>query len=374
MATLGPKYLASVLNAAEAPCVSIYQPSHRMHPENAQDPIRFKNLVKQVEESLARAYAARDTRRLVERLHELQQNSQFWNYTLDGVAVLASEARFDVFTVPRRFPELAVVADSFHVKPLLRYVQSADRFRVLAVSREKAALFEGNRYNLEPYSGDGFPVTLTELLGELKTEPHHGIHSGGVGSPVVHHGQGSRKDELDVDTERFFRGVAARLPANGGPVVLAALAEHHSPFRSVCRHPDLLPEGVIGDPFALDRAELLRRAWAVVEPAYVERLRQLSEDFGTASARGLGTGDLSDAARAAVAGRVGRLLIDADKVQPGRIDPLTGAVQPADLNDPQTDDQLDDLAELVLKMGGEVVVVPADRMPTQTGLAAIFRY
>ncbi len=46
----------------------------------------------------------------------------------------------------------------------------------------------------------------------------------------------------------------------------------------------------------------------------------------------------------------------------------------ADLNDTDVDDVLDDLAEVVLGAGGEVVVVPTDRMPTPTGLAAIYRY
>jgi hypothetical protein len=35
---------------------------------------------------------------------------------------------------------------------------------------------------------------------------------------------------------------------------------------------------------------------------------------------------------------------------------------------------LDDLAELVLAKGGEVVVVPTERMPAESGLAAIFRF
>ena len=35
---------------------------------------------------------------------------------------------------------------------------------------------------------------------------------------------------------------------------------------------------------------------------------------------------------------------------------------------------LDDLAEQVLKMGGNVVMAPAERMPSTAGLAAIYRY
>jgi hypothetical protein len=44
------------------------------------------------------------------------------------------------------------------------------------------------------------------------------------------------------------------------------------------------------------------------------------------------------------------------------------------LKDPQVDDLLDDLAELVLSKGGQVVVVPTVDMPTTAGVAAIFRF
>ena len=40
---------------------------------------------------------------------------------------------------------VAIVADSFHTKPLMRIVQSADRYQILALSRDSARLFEGNR-------------------------------------------------------------------------------------------------------------------------------------------------------------------------------------------------------------------------------------
>jgi hypothetical protein len=43
-------------------------------------------------------------------------------------------------------------------------------------------------------------------------------------------------------------------------------------------------------------------------------------------------------------------------------------------DDPNAGDILDDLAERVLKTGGQVIVAPKGSMPTATGLAAIFRY
>ncbi|RPH67165.1 MAG: hypothetical protein EHM83_02175 [Burkholderiales bacterium] len=57
---------------------------------------------------------------------------------------------------------------------------------------------------------------------------------------------------------------------------------------------------------------------------------------------------------------------------PGRLDAASGTVHAAELKDP--DDLLDDLAGQVLRTGGEVVVAPAERMPSTTGLAAIYRH
>jgi hypothetical protein len=67
-------------------------------------------------------------------------------------------------------------------------------------------------------------------------------------------------------------------------------------------------------------------------------------------------------------------LIEADRVLPGRINAATGDVDPDNVSDPQVEDLLDGLGELILKKGGHVVIVPTQHMPTKTGAAGIFRY
>jgi hypothetical protein len=66
--------------------------------------------------------------------------------------------------------------------------------------------------------------------------------------------------------------------------------------------------------------------------------------------------------------------VEADRQVPGHVDPLNGRIEFGNLSHPQVDDLIDDLAELVLNKGGQVVVAPAERMPTDTGAAAIYRY
>jgi hypothetical protein len=41
--------LQELLAVTDAPCLSLYMPTHRTHPENLQDPVRFKNLMKELE-------------------------------------------------------------------------------------------------------------------------------------------------------------------------------------------------------------------------------------------------------------------------------------------------------------------------------------
>lgn len=38
--------------------VSLYMPTHRVHPENLQDPLRFKELVKKIDQGLQSTFSA----------------------------------------------------------------------------------------------------------------------------------------------------------------------------------------------------------------------------------------------------------------------------------------------------------------------------
>lgn len=368
----------NLLMPQDPPCISLYMPTHRAHPENKQDPIRYRNLLRDLENSLRTKYPTREVRPLLEPYLALARDDLFWNYRTDGLAILSSRDRFQIFELQRPVPERAIAADSFHTKPLLRILQSADRFQILCLTRETVKLYEGNRDAIDPVDLRNVPATLTEALGEVKTQQRHVARSISP-EAAYYHGVGSRKDEIETDMLKFFRVVDRAILENHSkpsklPLILAALAEYHTPFRSVSHNPHLLPEGIAVNPQALSDDELRRLAWEKMEPIYLGRLAKMVEDFHTARSRLQGSDDLSDIARATVQGRVGFLLVEADRVVPGKVDANTGQLQSAELADPEVDDVLDDLAELTLRNGGEVVVVPKERMPTTSGAAAVFRY
>jgi hypothetical protein len=375
--------LAELTSGHQTPCLSLYQPTHRRHPENQQDPIRFRNLMKELDVSLRQKYPAVETRLLLEPFEALADDHDFWKQTLDGLAALGGPSYFQLFQLQRPVAELAVVADSFHTKPLRRFLQSVDRYQVLGLSRHKIQLFEGNRDVLDEVDlAAGVPRTITEALGEELTEPSQTVASyGGVGGThtPMRHGDGGKTAQVDIDADRFFRAIDRAVlehhsRPSGLPLLLAALPEHHHRFHQVSHNPFLMAEGLTINPDALPIDELRKSAWQVFEPQYQARLATLADEFAVAKSKGLGSEDLAQVAQAAAAGRVATLLIEADRQIAGRLDGATGRVMVAELSNPQVDDLLDDLGELVGKMGGRVLVLPAERMPGLTGLAATYRY
>ena len=376
-------FAVGTLTACAPPCLSLYQPTHRHHPENAQDPIRFRNLVKTLETSLLQRVSAGEAEAMLAPFVALAGDHDFWTHSRDGLAVLGGKDTFQVFKLQRPVAELAVVADTFHMKPLLRLRQSADRYQVLGISRLHMRLFEGNQYGLDEIEPNALvPRTMTDALGELVTESQQTVGSyGGVGGSHtgMHHGHIDKVEEKDLDAERFFRAVDRAVTEHhskpsGLPLILATLPAHRRMFHELSHNMLLVAQDIDVNPDAISLDELRERAWQVIEPLYFARLDVTIEEFGAARAREMGNDDLSAVAAAVVAGRVATLMVEAERVIPGRINAETGEVMMADLSLPDVDDLLDDLTEMTAKMGGKVVVVPADRMPTTTGIAASYRY
>ncbi len=140
------------------------------------------------------------------------------------------------------------------------------------------------------------------------------------------------------------------------------------------KNPYLLSEGIQINPEGLTSDELRVEAWKHIEPLYLARLDTLIKEFHEAQSKEMATDQLKDIGHAAVSGRISTLLIDANCQIPGTINHESGDIKMDELLNPEVDDVLDDLGELVLKTKGEVIIVPGEKMPTKTGAIAIYRY
>jgi len=375
--------LAELTAPHQPPCLSLYQPTHRHSPDNQQDLIRFRNLVKILETSLRQRYPEPETRHILEPFEALALDHEFWNQTLDGLVILSGAGVFRVFRLRRPVAELAVIGNRFHVKPLRRFLQHVGRYQILGLSLTKIKLFEGDLGTLEEIEPTkGVPRTISDALGAELTDPHQTVASyGGVGggNGAARHGHGGKKDEADKDAQRFFRAVDRAVlehhsRPSGLPLILAALPEHHHLFRSVSHNTFLMKDGLDLNPFALTTSEIRERARAILEPQYQSWLTTLIDEYMEAQSRGISSDDLGEVFKGAADGRLSKLMIASTLEIAGRIVGDRGNYELEDGSKAGANDLLEDLGELVDRMGGQVLVMPADQVPGKMGLAATFRY
>ncbi len=111
----------------------------------------------------------------------------------------------------------------------------------------------------------------------------------------------------------------------------------------------------------------------IIEPIYQEKIKDLIDSFETAKANLLGSDDLVKVTKAVFENRVKIIFVEADKIIPGKIND-SGEILVGQIQDVDFDDLLDDIAELVLKNRGEVVILSKEQIPGDTGVAAIYRY
>jgi len=380
MQLLSKEFIQELQTIDQEPCLSLYMPTHRSHPEKQQDPIRYKNLLKELEESLLQKYSASEVKKYMEPMEALMNDDNLWNHTSNGLAIFSATGFIKVVGLPVSVDELAMVADSFHTKPLRQYLQSTDRYHILGLSLKEIRLFEGNRHTLVEVELNAFTPNLdADAAGEELTNSLS-IGDSGAENSNMHNDAGNKKDEEEKDAEQFFRTVANVIyerysKPTGWPLILAALPDHHSLFQKVNKNPLLLSKSIAINPTSVSTDKLVNLAWEIMEPEYLQKLDSFVSRFEQARANGKGSDEIKEVATAAVEGRVDTLLIEADRMIAIRITNLvTGNTQKKDLSNPKVDDLLDDMGELVIKMGGQVMVLPTEKMPSETGLAAIFRY
>lgn len=379
---LVPEMMPELLNLKGDTFISLYMPTFKSHPENQQDPGKFKQLVKELEESLLLKHSTSEVTELLEPFHKLAEDFDFWQHTEEGLAVLRTKDFFKVIGLQTSVDKLVVVADSFHTKPLRKYLQTLERYQILGLSLNDVHFYEGNRHSLvEVELVPGVPKTIEDALGDQLTQKYLTISSGGSGADGtgIHHGHGSKSDEVEKDAERFFTVVSKAVAEyysepSGLPLILAALPEHHNLFQKVSNNSHLLPHGIMINPKSVSIEKLKKLSWEIIESEYFAELEKLGEQFNQAKANGFGSDTLEEIGVAAAQGRVDTLILESDRIISGRINRETGTIEAADLNHPEVDDLLDDIGELVSQKGGKVVVVPVEKMATFTGIAAIFRY
>lgn len=366
-------------------CVSVYLPTHRSGSEIQQDPIRFKNLLRQAEERLANGDLRRPkAQAILKPAHRLLDDGAFWRHQSDGLAVFASPETFRCYRLPYAFSELVVVTERFHVKPLLTLLSGDGRFYILAISQKRVRLLMGTRHSVFELNIDSLPKSLADALGAEEREKQLQFHVAGPGGTPIFHGHAGGGTDESVhkkDLLRYFKQIDKALKEFLGveraPLVLAGVDYLHPIYREANTTAELVGEGIVGNPDGLSRSELHARAWVILEPYFAQAQEGSAKKFLGLEATDRASPDLKQILPAAHHGRVESLFVAVGVQQWGRYDSSSGDVELHGDYAPGDQDMLDLAAVETLAHAGDVYAVKPDKIPGSGGggpVAALFRY
>jgi len=358
--------------------VSIFLPTHEMRPETKQDPIRLSNQLREVSDILGCHMRQPDVDAFLAPARELLENELFWLHQKRGLALFLSDQGMRTYRVAADLPEKIVVADRFHVKPLLPLLAGNERFYVLALSQNRVRLFEASRDGVGEMDLHDIPESLRDAVGydweQKSLQFHTGTPGGGGRRAAMFHGQGAGEDDSKDEIEKFFRrvdaGVSELLNGRRGPLVLAAVEYLMPIYRSVSRYPHVLDHGVAGNPDELRPEEIRDRAWKIVEPVFAATREKAESRYRE---RG-GAQDVAAIVPAAFSGRVETLFVARDVECWGRFDSETHQVELHGSRQANDDDLFDVAAAEALMRDAEVYVVERQHVPGDNGIAACYRY
>ncbi len=365
----------------QAPLISIYQETSRHLTDNKRDALVFKNLVKEVESSLTKKYSDKEIKPLMEMFDAIENESTFWSHAYDSIALFASLDDCIIYTLKSPTRTFTVVADSFHIKPLIQYFQIMQTYQILDLDAQSFQIFEGNPYHIEKLVlNDDIPTTKDQILGTELTDSYqtHGTY-GGASGKATFHGHGGKKAEEEIDLERFFRRIDKIVnekisKSSKLPLILLSPSEYHSLFQEVSDNLFLEEESISGSFETFDKEELEKHLEEFATITFNKLKEKLMDQYHELRASEKSSDQLFEIISAAIDGRIEVLFIETDKIISGKIDRVTKKIMTEPFSNPEYDDILDDLAQLALEKGGQVYVLDKEEMPTESGVAAIYRY
>ncbi|MGI0485072.1 hypothetical protein ACN4EK_06520 [Pantanalinema rosaneae CENA516] len=387
MSLLSVDELKTLAEVVSGTTVSLYIPTYRAGTETQQNPIRFKNLIKQVEAELAAHNLSQaEITKLLQPALELD-HYDFWQHQNEGLAIFLTEGILRYFCLPLKFEELVVVSDRFHLKPLLPLLTDDGEFYILALSQKQVRVFQGSRYSVKELEVEGLPKSMDAALlydetaqdGQFRVSTSRGGTANPMPQAGSFHGQGSPdQDDVKRDILQYFHLIDHALHDLFGnktaPLVLAGVDYLLPIYREANTYQHLVADGITENPEILTPEELQTQAWSIVEPYFLQTQQQAIAHYHELTGTGKTSTDLKETVSGAYYGRVEQLFVAVGVQEWGNFDPQANQLYIHADAEPGDEDLLNSAAIQTLLNGGAVYAVEPDQVPDQAPLAAVFRY
>ncbi len=356
----------------KGPFINLFMATHTQAPENKQDSIVFKNLIYKAKDKLSLDFKPMEVERFIQPLEELERETPFWSYNQAGLALFVNRENCYVYRLPESVRNQVILSENINFKPLIRMFQSVIHYYVLALSRERFKVYEVYHKSIEEVHFDEDVLILAkDVIGDQRSEPYTSV--GGFSTPgtqAMLHGHGGKKEDIDIDTEKYFRYVDQTIyehlsKEKAIPIVLVTLHKNQMTFRKVSKNKHLFSEAVVMSMEDLSKQDLYQETIKVIEPYFNELLKHQTAKVNQSIELGRASDNLEHIIKAILNKEVKNLYLVNDKRIYGTVDWIDQSVK---LNQSVDTDVLEELAEQALQAKAKVYSVPKDWLNTSNGI------
>ena len=371
------------LASATGPCVSIFLP----FGDGRNVAAELKRAIHTVEDRLKDKMDPEGARALLEPLREAAQSISIGDHIDEHrgqtLVLLRSTDSMHVLWAAHSIPERVSVADYFEVRPLLASSPLDQPFYILALSQRQVRLLRCTKDKSEEVALPEY--TATSLADSKDTsKPDHDLDNMASGGPSTGSMRGvisttnTDREAKDDYILQFFqgidRGVHAILKSETAPLVLVGVEYALAIYRQANKYPHMIEPGVHGAPDALKGGEMHARAVEILEKHFAGSAEKALAQFERLVNSHNASVTVKDIVTAAYESRVAHLFLRENAEYKGTFDEAGHSVKSRRWEETESEDLLNAAALQTLQFGGDVFVLPANKMPNGVPAAAVFRY
>ncbi|MFN3698001.1 MAG: hypothetical protein ACK4VO_11225 [Pseudobdellovibrio sp.] len=298
---------------------------------------QLNEIISEAGEYLSTALENEEIKKFLEPIESLLYDGRIFNSIKCNIGLFRTKDYFRVLSVPILLERQCHVANSFHIKPLLRWLQGDQDYLFLGIQDNDLHLYFGNQ--------NTFKLIKSLSLAESVKKQNLLL-----------------LDDLIAQLTHFSQ---PKLFMAGKPPQLKEI-------RNQIKYKNLIKTS-IADQFKIDQIGFYKqRLIQITRDDSRRSLEKSLVEFRFAEDENKATKNIFHIAKAVVQGKVRKLIVTDELNIFGKIDPKSGgiSIHPFDL-DHEDDCILDDLAQLVLNQGGEVVIAHVNEIPSGRPVLAI---
>ncbi len=353
--------LKKLKNLNSENCITIIMNSHRTQPDSHKDELTLKNLIKDVEVRISADTDKRDAITLMEKLNDLAAQIDH-SHNLESLLIFVNHEVAEYTRLPIKVVDRVVIDNTFATRDLIRAMHQESHYYVLVLSQEKVRFIEALNDAVIKEFKSPFPIENKQFFTRNKAE-----------SAVA-----SRKTNLIGE---FFNQVDKEVneirKENPLPVLICTVEENFPEYLKIADQKDsiftsFMNKNRIGEK---DHA-IVTEAWKIVQEHIIKRNNDRKSELLKAVSENKFLSDTNEIWQAIADGKIQTLFIEQGLFQPAVIeDDQINFVSVDHRSDKDVvDDIYDEMIEMNMKSGGDVVFLPKGELVNFNGFGAITRY